>query len=60
MQTLTTYEAMRQFYANRLQHTLAATGQQATQNGLTEDTLNNLLAEAEEKISKGGFKTEEL
>jgi MFS superfamily sulfate permease-like transporter len=60
MQTLTTYEAMRQFYANRLQHTLAATGQQATKNGLTEDTLNNLLAEAEEKISKGGFKTEEL
>ncbi len=41
------YDAMRQFYANRLQKTLAATGQQATQNGLTEDTLNNLLAEAE-------------
>lgn len=60
MQTLTAYEAMRQFYANRLQHTQAATGQQATPNGLTEDTLNNLLAGAEEKISKGAFKTEEL
>ncbi len=60
MQTLTAYDAMRQFYANCLQHTLAATGQQATQNGLTEDTLSNLLTEAEEKISKGAFKTEEL
>ena len=39
------YDAMRQFYANRLQHTLAATGQQATQNGLTENTLNDLLAD---------------
>lgn len=39
------YEAMRCFYANRLQHTLAATGQQATQNGLTEDALNTLLAD---------------
>jgi prevent-host-death family protein len=39
------YDAMRQFYANRLQHTLTATGQQATQNGLTEDTLNALLAD---------------
>ena len=39
------YDAMRQFYANRLQHTLAATGQQAAHNGLTEDTLNALLAD---------------
>ena len=39
------YDAMRQFYANRLQHTLAATGQQATQHGMTENTLNDLLAD---------------
>ena len=39
------YDAMRQFYANRLQHTLSATGQQAAHNGLTEDTLNALLAD---------------
>jgi hypothetical protein len=39
------YDAMRQFYANRLQHTLTTTGQQATQNGLTEDKLNALLAD---------------
>lgn len=39
------YDAMRQFYANRLQHSLAATGQQATQSGLTEDILNNLLTD---------------
>jgi PHD/YefM family antitoxin component YafN of YafNO toxin-antitoxin module len=39
------FEAMRNFYANRLQHTLASTGQQAAQNGLTEDTLNQLLAD---------------
>ncbi len=39
------YDAMRQFYANRLQHTLVATSQQASQNGLTEDTLTNLLAD---------------
>lgn len=39
------YEAMRNFYANRLQHTLTATGQQAAQSGLTEETLNQLLAD---------------
>ena len=39
------YDAMRQFYANRLQHTLTTTGQQATQNGLTEDKLNALLTD---------------
>jgi prevent-host-death family protein len=39
------YDAMRQFYANRLQHTLVATGQHAAQNGLTEDTLTNLLTD---------------
>ena len=39
------YEAMRNFYANRLQHTLATTGQQAEQSGLTEETLNQLLAD---------------
>jgi len=39
------YDAMRQFYANRLQHALVATGQQAAQNGLTEDTLTNLLTD---------------
>jgi PHD/YefM family antitoxin component YafN of YafNO toxin-antitoxin module len=39
------YEAMRDFYANRLQHTLAATGQQTEQSGLTEETLNQLLAD---------------
>lgn len=39
------YEAMRQFYANRLQHTLVTTGQQATESGLTEEALNQLLAD---------------
>ena len=39
------YDAMRQFYANPLQHTLVATGQQASQNGLMEKTLTDLLAD---------------
>lgn len=39
------FDAMRNFYANRLQHTLATMGQQAEQNGLTEETLNQLLAD---------------
>ena len=38
-------EAMRQDSANRMRHTLAATGQQATEHGLTEDALNRLLAD---------------
>lgn len=39
------YEAMRNFYANRLQHTLVTTGQQAAKNGLTEEALDQLLAD---------------
>lgn len=48
------YDAMRQFYANRLQYTLDATGQQATQNGLTENTLNDLLADESRDPPAGG------
>lgn len=36
-------ETMRQDSANRMRHTLAAIGQQATEHGLTEDALNRLL-----------------
>lgn len=37
------YEAMREFYANRLQHTLADTAKQAEQAGLTPELLEDLL-----------------
>ena len=37
------YEAMRQFYANRLQHTLAASSAQAEQAGLSPQMLEDLL-----------------
>ena len=37
------YEAMRAFYANRLQHTLAETASQAEQAGMTPELLENLL-----------------
>lgn len=37
------YEAMRAFYANRLQHTLADTAAQAQAAGLTPDILEDLL-----------------
>jgi hypothetical protein len=37
------YEAMRAFYANRLQHTLAETAKQAEATGMTPELLENLL-----------------
>jgi ABC-type transporter lipoprotein component MlaA len=37
------YEAMREFYANRLQHTLADTAVQAERAGLTPELLEDLL-----------------
>lgn len=37
------YEAMRAFYANRLQHTLAETATQAQAAGLTPERLDELL-----------------
>lgn len=37
------YEAMRAFYANRLQHTLAETAAQAHAAGLTSEQLDELL-----------------
>lgn len=37
------YEAMRAFYANRLQHTLAETATQAEAVGLTPELLDTLL-----------------
>lgn len=37
------YEAMRAFYANRLQHTLAETATQAQAAGLTPEHLDELL-----------------
>ena len=37
------YEAMRAFYANRLQHTLADSATQAEQAGLTAESLEALL-----------------
>ena len=37
------YEAMRAFYANRLQHTLAEIASQAEQAGMTPELLENLL-----------------
>ncbi len=39
------YEAMRAFYANRLQHTLAQTGAAAAAAGLTEADVDRLLAD---------------
>jgi hypothetical protein len=37
------YEAMRQFYANRLQHTLATSSAQSEQAGMTPEVLQELL-----------------
>lgn len=39
------FEAMRAFYANRLQHTLENSAALAQQGGLTEQALNDLLAD---------------
>lgn len=39
------YEAMREFYANRLQHTLNASADHAKAQGLTDETLAQLLAD---------------
>lgn len=39
------YEAMRQFYANRLRGTLADTAKAAAEAGLTEQELERLLAD---------------
>ena len=39
------YEAMRQFYANRLLHTLDRTADSAAAAGLTDETLAQLLAD---------------
>jgi PHD/YefM family antitoxin component YafN of YafNO toxin-antitoxin module len=39
------YEAMRNFYANRLQVTLAQNAASAAAQGLTEDELQRLLAD---------------
>jgi prevent-host-death family protein len=39
------YEAMRAFYANRLQHTLDETATTAARAGLTEKELDALLAD---------------
>jgi PHD/YefM family antitoxin component YafN of YafNO toxin-antitoxin module len=39
------YEAMRAFYANRLQHTLAQTATEAEQAGLTPKVLEALLSD---------------
>lgn len=39
------YEAMRNFYANRLQGTLAQNAASAVAQGLTEDELQRLLAD---------------
>lgn len=39
------YEAMRAFYANRLQHTLAEAGAHAARQGLTPEELDELLAD---------------
>ncbi len=37
------YEAIRQFYANRLQHTLATSSAQSEQAGMTPQALRELL-----------------
>lgn len=39
------YEAMRAFYANRLQHTLAQTATEAEKAGLTAQALESLLSD---------------
>jgi prevent-host-death family protein len=39
------YDAMRAFYANRLQHTLEQTSQNAAAQGLTAEVLATLLAD---------------
>jgi prevent-host-death family protein len=39
------YEAMRAFYANRLQHTLQQSADEAARAGLTPDGLADLLAD---------------
>lgn len=39
------YEAMRAFYANRLEHTLARTADHAAAQGLTAEVLGSLLAD---------------
>lgn len=39
------YEAMRAYYANRLQHTLGQTGEYAAQHGLTPAALAGLLVD---------------
>ena len=39
------YEAMRVFYANRLQHTLNQSAALAQQQGLTQEALDTLLAD---------------
>lgn len=39
------YEAMRTFYANRLQHTLAETANQSQAAGLTPELLDDLLCD---------------
>ena len=39
------FEAMRAFYADRLQHRLDDSARAAAQSGLTPEALNNLLAD---------------
>lgn len=39
------YEAMRAFYANRLKHTLTQSAQTAADKGLTDEQLEQLLAD---------------
>jgi len=39
------YESMRSFYANRLLHTIDDAGREAQENGLTEEKLEELLAD---------------
>ena len=39
------YEAMRQFHANRLQHTLAASSAESEDAGMTPDLLQELLSD---------------
>ena len=39
------YEAMRAFYANRLQHTLVKAGADAAAQGMTPETLERLLSD---------------
>lgn len=39
------YESMRNFYANRLLHSLDKAGQEAQEKGLTEEKLQTLLSD---------------